>query len=224
MTFIDAIVKILTEAKAQLTPQEIRAKIKEEFPHFYATAAHQKNVTKGHYQDLNHALLAQIYGIVRRNDMFVCDNFVKPIKVSLSVESEEATEALSVEDLEANVGTVYVLKTETFTRDGKEILKIGITTGDVDRRIDQLYTTAVPYRFTLLKVYQVEGFTDLEKALHSLLAKFRLSHGREFFTGDALPFVDQIVSLHMVINKQHNKAPEPIATAPMSRAPQESDF
>jgi hypothetical protein len=37
---------------------------------------------------------------------------------------------------------------------------------------------------------------ELEEALHSLLAPFRLNKSREYFSEDALKFVDRIVQTH----------------------------
>lgn len=202
MNFPETITEILSKAKIALTPQEIREHIKNEFPQFYATESHKLNVEKGYYQHPDHALLAQVYTVIRRSDRFVCDNSVRPMKVSLAEPSNEEQETFSIEDLEKNTGTIYVLKTDTFTKDKKEIIKIGITTSDINLRIKQLYTTGVPFKFSLFKSYHVAGFTDLEKALHSLLAKFRLNSAREFFTADAIPFVERIVALHKEINKE----------------------
>lgn len=122
------------------------------------------------------------------------------MKLSLSESDEnlpeESIDFVSVEEVEKDIGTIYILKTDTFTQTGKEIFKIGITSGDIEQRVAQLYTTGVPYRFQTYKTYQTPGFIELERALHSLLAKFRLNASREFFSEEAIPFVDRIVALH----------------------------
>jgi len=43
-----------------------------------------------------------------------------------------------------------VLSTGLYTAEQAEIGKIEITTGSVDKRITHLYTTGVPFRFTIL--------------------------------------------------------------------------
>lgn len=91
MKFIDIIIIILRKANRPLTPQEIRAEIKEKYPQFYGTASHRSNVAKGHYKDLDHALLAQIYGTVKNNKVFFCDKNYKPIKVSLRMDAARHT-------------------------------------------------------------------------------------------------------------------------------------
>jgi len=67
-----------------MTPQEIRDQVKIKHPDFYGTPAHHRNVEKGYYKDLDHALLAQIYSLTGTSDIFHCDKSTKPMKISLS--------------------------------------------------------------------------------------------------------------------------------------------
>src|SRR4030042_6316909 len=83
MPFTDTITKILSSADRPITPQEIREVIKKDYPEFYGTQPHIRNVEKGHYKDVDHALLAQIYTVVRTNKHFFCDSNSKPMKISL---------------------------------------------------------------------------------------------------------------------------------------------
>jgi hypothetical protein len=83
MTFTDTITKILSSAARPVTPQEIREVIKKDHPQFYGTQPHIRNVEKGHYKDIDHALLAQIYTAVRTHKNFFCDSYSKPMKISL---------------------------------------------------------------------------------------------------------------------------------------------
>jgi hypothetical protein len=83
MTFIDVVKDILTSTSDPITPQDIRELIKKSYPQYYGTPSHISNVSKGHYKDLDHALLAQIYGLVRVNKSFFCDKTCKPMKISL---------------------------------------------------------------------------------------------------------------------------------------------
>lgn len=89
MKFSDAVRKILSSGIDPMTPQEIRDHIKMSYPEFYGTPAHIRNVEKGHYKDLDHALLAQIYTLVKTSDKFVCDKNFKPMKISLINETNQ---------------------------------------------------------------------------------------------------------------------------------------
>ena len=142
MTFIDAVSEILRQAGGALTPQDIRDRLKLSHPEFYGTESQRANVAKRHFHDLDHALQAQVYGLVKR-DVFVVDRTTKPMKLALrdELESESEAEVVSVEDIESDVGFVYILSTGTFTKDGREIIKIGTTAGEIEQRIAQLYTT-----------------------------------------------------------------------------------
>lgn len=83
MTFVDIVKEILAATSDSITPQEIRELIKKKKPQYYGTPSHINNVAKGHYKDLDHALLAQIYGLVRMKKSFFCDKNHKPMKISL---------------------------------------------------------------------------------------------------------------------------------------------
>ncbi len=197
MSFTDTVKEILLSESSAMTPQEIRDYIKSNHPEYFGTESHHRNVDKGNYQNLDHALLAQIYSLVRTNDAFFCDKNSKPMKVSLV---EEITEQVPViEDYEQEEGIVYVLKTNTYTQDGKEILKIGFTTQDIQKRINQLYTTGVPFQFDVHSSYTTKNYVELEQAIHKLLSPFKLNKSREFFTEDAVPFIEKIVNIHKEI-------------------------
>lgn len=200
MTFTEAVKQILLSGAMPMTPQEIRDKIKTQYPEFYGTESHKRNVEKGHYQSIDHALLAQIYSLVRTNDSFFCDQTTKPMKVSLTNDTEEIGPA--IEDFESVEGVVYVLRTNTFTKDHKEIIKIGFTTQNVERRTSQLFTTGVPFEFQVHSSYKTKNFIELEQALHKLLDPFKINKSREFFTEDALPFIEKIVGIHKTIQKE----------------------
>jgi len=197
MSFTDTVKNILITESSAMTPQEIREIIKSKYPDFYGTESHQRNVERGNYQNLDHALLAQIYSLVRSNDAFFCDKSQKPMKISLIDEVEESIPL--VEDYEKEEGVVYVLKTNTYTKDGKEILKIGFTTQDIKKRINQLYTTGVPFQFDIHSSYITKNYIELEQAIHKLLTPYKLNKSREFFTEDAVPYIEKIVDLHKEI-------------------------
>jgi hypothetical protein len=198
MTFSDVVREILTSTSQPMSPQEIRAVIKEKYsPQYYGTQSHINNVEKGHYKDIDHALLAQIYTLVGTSDSFFCDKSQKPMRISLFSDRTEPTP--SIEDFETDEGFVYILKTDTYTKEGKEIIKIGFTAQDINQRINQLYTTGVPFKFKVHAVYQTKNFIGLETALHKLLDPFKLNKSREFFIEDALAYIEKIIELHKAI-------------------------
>lgn len=84
MKFSDVVKKILSSTSDPMSPQEIRDQVKMKHPDFYGTSAHNRNVEKGHYKDLDHALLAQIYTLTGTSHIFQCDKNTKPMKISLS--------------------------------------------------------------------------------------------------------------------------------------------
>lgn len=194
MSLSEAVVGILAKASESLTPQEIRDRIKAQYPQLYGTESHMRNVEKGHYHDLDHALLAQVYTLVGTGSQFNRDKTTRPMRISLV--SDDGSDAQFPENYEQEIGLVYILSTGVYTDDRRKILKIGFTTQDLETRIAQLYTTGSPFRFEKVKVYKTKNFVELEQALHRLLAPFRLNQSREFFTEDALEFVDRIVQIH----------------------------
>jgi hypothetical protein len=123
MSFTELIKGILREHPQGLTPQQIREIIKREHPTYYGTEAHQRNVEKGHYKDLEHALLAQIYVTARSGGQFYVDKSFKPFVMSLVPGAaqeanlpDEEIEAESLEKLEAGIGRLYVLGTSLSLR------------------------------------------------------------------------------------------------------------
>lgn len=90
MALSKAISEVCRAANAPLTPQEIRDRIKATFPQYYRTPSHLRNIEKGHFQDADHALLAQIYITIRSAKGFVVDESCKPMKVSLAADSRDA--------------------------------------------------------------------------------------------------------------------------------------
>lgn len=203
MTFSDVIRNILRSAPEGLTPQQIRDVIKKDYPDFYGTESHKRNVEKGHYGNIEHALLAQIYVVPRYANDILTDKSVKPMKfMLLSSEDEEDNydeDSLATEDLEKledGIGTLYILGTNLFTKQGEELIKIGITTGSVENRINQLYNTSVPEKFRVIKKVETKNYAELEQSMHKIFDPFRINRSREYFTARCLRFVDALFALH----------------------------
>ncbi|MBU2767605.1 GIY-YIG nuclease family protein [Acidithiobacillus ferrivorans] len=111
------------------------------------------------------------------------------------VDSGDDIENEDIERLESGVGTLYILGTNTYTKGGEEIVKIGITTGSVDSRINQLYTTGVPFKFRLIKQYSTTEYFKVEKILHLILDKYRTSKSREFFADGCIQHIENILAI-----------------------------
>ena len=210
MTFRHVVRQILHSHPEGLTPQQLREIVKSSYPNYYGTESHTRNVEKGHYQDLDHALLAHIYVIAKNDACIDVDRGFKPLKIKLSSLNEDSAAVLgedqeidneSLDKLESGKGTIYVLGTNLYTKDGEEIIKIGITTGSVEARIHQLYTTGVPLRPRIIDTHETKNYNEAEQAIHKLLAPYRINQSREFFTQKCLPFVKQILSVHEDIQK-----------------------
>lgn len=71
-------------------------------------------------------------------------------------------------------------------REENEILKIGMTTRDIGRRVKEINnSTGVLYPFSARKIYKVNDCKKAEKLVHSMLNEYRIRDDREFFL---LPF------------------------------------
>jgi len=206
VSFTDLLRQILREHPDGMTPQQLRDAIKSGYPTYYGTESHRRNVEKGHYKDLDHALLAQIYVASRTAGEITADRSQKPIRLTVTpgtgstgadaLVNDEEIDTENLEKLEAGVGTLYVLGTNLYTKGGEEIIKIGITTGNVENRITQLYTTGVPFRFRVITQFETRNYAELEQSIHKLLDPYRINRSREFFTDKCLPHVDKIVAIH----------------------------
>ena len=78
-------------------------------------------------------------------------------------------------------GIVYILTNPSFRED---IVKIGITSGTVEKRMKELHTTGVPTSFEWYAIYQTPEYEKVEQFVHdslSLLLNNRINPKREFF-------------------------------------------
>lgn len=208
LSFTDVVRAILREHPAGLTPQEIKSIVKAHYPAYYGTESHIRNVENGNYNDVDHALLARIYIACRSARDILADKSQTPHRMSLELGQEpvelnepDFIEGENLEKLAQDIGTLYVLGTNLFTADGAEIIKIGITTGLVERRIAQLYTTGVPFRFRVISQLETTNYSKLEQAMHCLLVKYRINKAREFFTSDCLCHIPDLIAIHRRIEQ-----------------------
>ena len=216
MSLTEAIRHVLQQHPGGLSPAQMVEVMKRDIPHLYNTPRHRESLAKKTVTSLDHALKADIYFIYPKVDGVEADKTVRPMRLywagegvspttlpaaSTHAESTEEPEvppmsAETIAKLEAGVGTLYVLGTQTYTREGAEIIKIGITTGPVEQRIRQLYTTSAVHPSRVILQVETSNYAELEKALHHLLDPFRINRAREFFSDQCLPFVDGVLRIH----------------------------
>lgn len=206
LSFTNVVREILRQNPEGLTPQQIREIVKAEYPQHVGTPSHLKNVSAGNYKDVDHAVLARIYLACRGASDVVANKHRKPQLMTLLVDAASVEikddDFIAGEDLaklEADIGTLYVLSTGLYTAEQVEIIKIGVTTGPVDKRITQLYTTGVPFRFTIVSQLETTNYSKLEQALHCLFDKYRINKSREFFTAHCLKFLPDLIVIHRKI-------------------------
>lgn len=84
MGFTDVVKAIVSASNTGITPPEIREIIKISYPEYYATDRHKMHVARGNYVDLEHALLAQVYGATRTNKAFTVDKTRKPMVIQIA--------------------------------------------------------------------------------------------------------------------------------------------
>ena len=65
------------------------------------------------------------------------------------------------------------------------LVKIGMTSNTPAKRLKELYTTGVPYPFHLHYAKRIRNPRLIEKQLHKIFQKHRVSNKREFFSIDA---------------------------------------
>ena len=88
MSFVDIVRQILRMHPEGATPQQIREVIRVYYPDFYGTESHQRNVEKGYYKNIDHAVLAQIYASCTANGIVV-DKTQKPLRLTLSLGQDD---------------------------------------------------------------------------------------------------------------------------------------
>ena len=95
---------------------------------------------------------------------------------------------IKVESLANKGGFVYVLTNESMPG----IVKIGRTSKEPNKRMDELYTTGVPTPFELAYSVQVSNAKAVENEMHRLFGKVRIAGNREFFKVSAKKVVAQL--------------------------------
>jgi hypothetical protein len=99
---------------------------------------------------------------------------------------------------------VYCMTNKSFNND---LVKIGWTTNNPNKRAQQLYTTGVPKPFTIEFIIKTPDGRALESRIHSYLSHCRENNSREFFN-------ISVTDLRKILNETmkltlHNPEPEP---------------
>ena len=76
------------------------------------------------------------------------------------------------------MGIVYVLTNEAMPG----LVKIGKTSGALEKRMRELYKTGVPIPFSCFYAVKVDDADFVEKKIHQAFDDMRLNESREFFT------------------------------------------
>jgi len=202
LTLKEMVIDILKQENKSLIVKDITNKLVKKYPEKLEAKSIQKN---GDKKLALSQIKAEVSSLSVENDsLFFRDKSTKPVLVGLVEENEEKLEIESLdEDFESDIGIVYILGKDTYKKDAKELVKIGLTTLEVKNRIKSLYTSGVPFEFKVLREYKTSSYAELEKAMHKLLNKYRPNPAREFFTSDCLGFADEIYELHKKIENRN---------------------
>lgn len=200
LTLKEMIIEVLKKMDTSLKVKDLTDKLVSEFPEKLEDKKIQFN---GDEKLAKQQIYREIHQTTLSDDStFFRDKSFKPLQIGLIEQSDDISESnLENEDFESENGLVYVLSTNTFTKEGKELVKIGITTQKIEDRINNLYKTNTPFKYTVLRTYNTRLYEELEKAMHNLLYKYRPNLAREFFTSDCLSFADEIFELHKRIEE-----------------------
>lgn len=91
-----------------------------------------------------------------------------------------------------NRGYIYIASNKAMPG----LVKIGMTTKPPKKRLQELYTTGVPFPFKLHYECRVKDARNTEQLLHQLLSAYRVSRKREFFEiepGNAIRIAERTV-------------------------------
>lgn len=101
-------------------------------------------------------------------------------------------------------GYVYILTNPSFK---EEIVKIGITSGTVEKRMKELQTTGVPLPFEKYASYRTSKYAEVEKFMHrslSLIAENRVNNSREFFHIKPEAALDYLLQVAELLGEKEN--------------------
>ena len=115
---------------------------------------------------------------------------------------------------------VYVLQNEAMPG----LIKIGITQQDeVDKRLQNLYTTGVPLPFECIWAGEVDNCKEVESIIHNAFSDFRINPKREFFKlkpERVIPLLRKLAIAEITTNKVENILNGSVTTAEKDAAKQ----
>ena len=101
-------------------------------------------------------------------------------------------------------GYVYILTNPSVK---EEIVKIGITSDTVEKRMKELQTTGVPLPFEKYASYRTSKYAEVEKFMHrslSLIAENRVNNNREFFNLKPEVALDYLLQVAELLGEKEN--------------------
>jgi hypothetical protein len=113
---------------------------------------------------------------------------------------------MAVAPTKSSAGFIYILRPRV-TLDGREVIKIGMTTSSVDRRVRQLRTgSMVP--FDVVYSLRVENARNLERALHQRFQARRAvgGGGQEFFYVPAEEVIAEVERIATDVSRERARA------------------
>lgn len=123
--------------------------------------------------------MASLNKLQERRFVTYCDNYL-----NFDINAGSATEYL------------YILS----RREEKDILKIGMTTRNVQKRVSEINSaTGMVYPLAARRVFKVKNSKTVEKEIHKLLSQYRIRADREFFKIDYAKAC-QIIDEYLVEN------------------------
>ena len=115
---------------------------------------------------------------------------------------------------------VYVLQNEAMPG----LIKIGLTQqDDVDKRLQNLYTTGVPLPFECIWAGEVDNCKEVESIIHNAFSDFRINPKREFFKlkpERVIPLLKKLAISEITTNKVENILNGSVTTAEKDAAKQ----
>ena len=170
------------------TAKDVFNKIIANYPEILEKRLKQVSTEKQAMQQLN----AQISSVLYRHEgiLFDIDRSTRPYRYSFisTKESDDIDEDINDSDIsidieEQDIGYIYIIDTNLYTKDGESIYKIG-KANDIDKRIKQLNSEQGCYeKHTIKHTYRVIRPYKIEHSIHCLLDKGRVNPKKEGFYG-----------------------------------------
>ena len=121
--------------------------------------------------------LASLRGAVKRRDDALGKGSLGQLKRKHFIEYCDNYLKFDIHN-ETDADYLYILS----RREEKDILKIGMTTRNVQKRVNEINSaTGVLYPYSARKVFKVKNCKKVEKEVHKLLSQYRIRADREFF-------------------------------------------